>query len=222
MATYTIAIILVVAIGAGLYLSGTGSHAPSQKPIILYVNQGNGVVNDSNFANLTGYATSHGFNTIFFQVYRQGALLFSPTQLRAFTNESHAAGLKIYFALYFTDASQTLPPSIYDSGEDGINLDMSTLPLSAQQNLLGNLKSVYYGETAVTTTDMYSQLTPNLLILETYGSDFNQYIRHGIIASVGVFKTTSEQDYRSQFQYALQNSDGVMVFDYAGLLKRGY
>ena len=69
---------------------------------------------------------------------------------------------------------------------------------------------------------MYSHLTPNLLILETYGSEFNQYIRQGIIASVGVFKTTSEQDYRSQFQYALQNSDGVMVFDYAGLLKRGY
>lgn len=216
------AIILSLAVGAGLYLSETGSHSSSQKPIILYVNQGNGVVNGSNFANLASYATSRGFNTIFFQVYREGVLLFPPTQLKAFANESHAAGLKIYFALYFTNTSQTLPPSIYDSGEDGINLDMSTLPLQAQQSLLSSLKSVYYGETAVTTTDMYSQLTPNLLVLETYGSGMNQYIRHGIVASVGVFTTTSEQDYKSQFQYALQNSNGVMVFDYAGLLKRGY
>jgi hypothetical protein len=33
---------------------------------------------------------------------------------------------------------------------------------------------------------------------------------------------SSEQDYQSQFQYALQNSDGVMVFDYAALSRAGY
>jgi len=50
----------------------------------------------------------------------------------------------------------------------------------------------------------------------------DRYIHHGIIASVGVFTTSSRQDYDQQFQYALSNSDGVMVFDYAGLLKAGY
>jgi len=60
------------------------------------------------------------------------------------------------------------------------------------------------------------------LVLETYGQVFQQYIRHGIIASVGVFATSSMTDYQSQFQYALSNSDGVMVFDYAGLFKSGY
>ena len=69
---------------------------------------------------------------------------------------------------------------------------------------------------------MQSPLKPDLLVLETYYPATQQYIRHGIIASAGVFATSSEQDYKSQFQYALQNSDGVMVFDYAGLLKRGY
>ena len=46
--------------------------ATTSKPIILYVNQGNGVVNGSNFGELLSTATSHGFNTIFFQVYRSG------------------------------------------------------------------------------------------------------------------------------------------------------
>lgn len=215
------AIILLASLAAGLYFTTEPRISP-QKPIILYVNQGNGAVDSSNFANLTSFATSRGFNTIFFQIYREGVLLFSPAQLSAFVNTSHAAYLKIYFALYLTNSSQSLPSSIYGAGEDGINLDMSTLQVSNQKSLLSGLKAVYYGEIAVTTTDMYSQLTPNLLILETYGSGFNQYIRHGIIASVGVFTTTSEQDYRTQFQYALQNSDGVMVFDYTGLLKRGY
>ncbi len=223
MAYITAVVIVVLVAGAGYYvLSSGGQQTTGTTPIILYVNQGNGVVNGSNFGALTSFTTSHGFNTVFFQVYRQGVLLFSTAQLVTFVNESHSSGLKIFFALYFTNSSQALPESIYGVGEDGINLDMSTLPLSAQQGLLANLEAVYHGQIAVTTTDMSSPLRPNLLILETYGTGLQQYIRHGTIASVGVFTTSSEQDYKSQFQYALQNSDGVMVFDYAGLLKRGY
>jgi len=217
------AVVVLVVLGVGLYvLSGGGKQAAGGKSIILYVNQGNGVVNGSNFGAMTGYAASRGFNTVFFQVYREGVLLFSPPQLALFVNESHASGLKIFFALYITNSSQALPTSIYDIGEDGISLDMSTLPLSDQQVFLGDLEASYHAQVAVTTTDMSSPLKPNLLILETYGVNFQQYIRHGTIASVGVFTTANEQDYNSQFQYALQHSDGVMVFDYAGLLKRGY
>jgi hypothetical protein len=217
------AVILVLVAGVGYYVLSSGSQQTTgTKPIILYVNQGNGVVNGSNFGALTSFTTSHGFNTIFFQVYRQGVLLFSPAQLATLVNESHSSGLKIFFALYITNSSQALPASIYGVGEDGINLDMSTLPLTEQQSLLANLQSGYHGQVAVTTTDMSSPLRPNLLILETYGTGLQQYIRHGTVASVGVFTTSSEQDYKSQFQFALQNSDGVMVFDYAGLLKRGY
>jgi hypothetical protein len=39
---------------------------------------------------------------------------------------------------------------------------------------------------------------------------------------VGVFATTSQADYAQEYKYALANSDGVMVFDYAGLMKAGY
>jgi len=224
IAVYTAAaVVLVLAASAALYvLSGGSEQTAAPKPIILYVNQGNGIVNGSNFGSLVSFATSHGFNTLFFQVYRQGVLLFSTSQLTAFANESHSSGLKIFFALYITNSSQALPASIHASGEDGINLDMSMLPLSGQQNLLASLQAAYHGQIAVTTTDMTSPLRPNLLILETYGTGFNQYVKRGIIASVGVFTTTSEQDYNTQFQYVLQNSDGVMVFDYAGLMKRGY
>lgn len=194
----------------------------AQKPIILYVDQGNRVVNGSGFGTMLDFASSHGFNTIFFQVYREGRLLFSPVTLRSFVNQTHEAGMKIFFALYITNASQALPTSIFGLHEDGVSLDMSTLNFGAQQSFLAALVSGFKGETAVTTTDMYSPLKPNLLVLETYGPGYQQYIRTGIVASVGVFTTTSLADYQSQFQYALQNSDGVMVFDYYGLLKAGY
>lgn len=191
------------------------------KPIILYVNQGNGIVNESNFGTMLSFASSHDFNTVFFQVYRGGALLFNGNELSYFVNQSHAQGLKIFFALYFTNSSQPMPNTIFGLGEDGISLDVSTLTVSAQEGLLADLAPCHC-QTAVTTTDMNSPLKPDLLVLETYGPSFQQYIRRGIIASVAVFATSSLADYQSQYQYALSNSDGVMVFDYAGLLKSGY
>jgi hypothetical protein len=193
------------------------------KPVILYVNQGNGVVDESNFATMLSAARSHGFNTIFFQVYRAGNLLFNGSEMGGFVTDAHSQGMKIFFALYFTGASQTLPQSIYALGEDGISLDMSTLPPASQQSLFGNLQAGYHsGKTAITTTNASLALKPEILVLETYGVGSQGFIRHGIIASVGVFATTSKADYEQQFQYALNNSDGVMVFDYAGLVKSGY
>jgi hypothetical protein len=203
-------------------LQSTHAPATASKPVILYVNQGNGVVNESNFGKLLDTASSHGFNTIFFQVYRSGTLIFTDSSLSQFVAWAHEQGLKIFFALYFTDSTQKIPSSIYSDGEDGINLDMSTLSPSAQVGVLANLTSSYSGKTAVTSTDFTTTLKPDLLILETYGTGYDQYIRPGIISSVGVFTTSSEQQYKQEFQYALTNSDGVMVFDYAGLVKAGY
>jgi len=198
------------------------STAQTSKPEILYVNQGNGAVNSSNFQALLNTARSHGFNTIFFQAYRSGSLLLGDSSLASFGSAAHAAGLKFFLALYFTDPSQAIPTSIYGDGEDGINLDMSTLPSAAQASLLSALSTGYKGQTAITTTNPGLTLRPDLLIVETYGAGNQQYIHHGIIASVGVFATTDKQDYDQQFSYALNNSDGVMVFDYAGLVKSGY
>ena len=193
------------------------------KPIILYVNQGNGVVDESNFAAMLSTTKSHGFNAIFFQVYRAGNLLFNGSKLAGFVTGAHSQGLKIFFALYFTSASQMLPQSIYGYGEDGVSLDMSTLPFASQQSLFGNLQASYHsGETAITTTNASITLKPEVLVLETYGAGSQRFIHNGIVASVGVFATSSKADYEQQFQYALDNSDGVMVFDYAGLVKSGY
>jgi hypothetical protein len=213
---------MVVAIVVAVVVVFFAAQPHQAKPVILYVNQGNGVVNGSNFAPMLDFASSKGFNTVFFQTYRQGALLFTPGELGGFVNETHSHDLKIFFALYITNASQTLPTAVYGLGEDGISLDMSTLDAPAQESLLAGLRASYHGETAVTTTDLTSTLKPDLLILETYGPETQQYIRDGIVASVGVFATSSETDYHSQFAYALSNSSGVMVFDYAGLVKSGY
>jgi hypothetical protein len=210
---------LVVIVG---FLYATFSLAARTKPVILYVNQGNGAVNGSNFAGLLDTASTHGFNTIFFQVYRSGTLLFTDSSLNQLVASAHGKGLKIFFALYFTNSTQKIPASIYSDGEDGINLDMSTLSVDAQTSLFDSLSSSYAGQTAITTTNHSLPLHPSMLIVETYGAGTDQYIHRGIIASVGVFLTSSRQDYDQQFQYALDNSDGVMVFDYAGLLKAGY
>lgn len=197
--------------------SGSGT-----KPVILYVNQGNGVVDRTNFDTMAGYANSSGFNTVFFQIYRRGVLLFNQQDLQIFVIQAHLKDLRIFFSLLITNSSQQIPSSIYGLGEDGISLDMSTLSLSSQQSLLASLKADYSGKTAVTTSDMNSPLKPNLLVLETYSTGLKSSIEPGIIGSVEVVATSSQADYQSQFEYALQNSDGVMVFDYAGLLKSGY
>lgn len=220
-------LILVVGIVAlGIVLSEghveTTTTSSVAKPIILYVNQGNGVVDESNYNEMQAFATSQGFNTIFFQVYRGGDLLFNSSELSYFVTVTHSQGMKIFFALYFTNDAQSIPKTIYTLGEDGISLDMSTLSPATQSNLLSTMEANYHGISAVTTFDFGTSLKPQWLVLETYGSANVQYIHKGIIASVGVFDASSKQDYTQSFDYALANSDGVMVFDYATLKSTGY
>jgi len=171
---------------------------------------------------MADFALAHGFNTVFFQIYRQGTLLFNQQELQTFVADAHQKNLSIFFALYITNSSQQIPATIYGLGEDGINLDMSTLSVPSQESLLATLTANYGGKTSVTATNMSTTLKPDLLVLETYGVGLQSFIRPGIIGSVGVFTTSSQAQYQSEFQYALQKSDGVMVFDYAGLLKSGY
>ena len=224
-----IIITAIIVISAGIFLldqhttTTTTSKTVSNKPIILYVNQGNGLVDESNFSSLVSFAKTNGFNTIFFQVYRSGTLLFTQSELTYFVSDVHVQNLSIFFALYFTDSTQKIPTSIFGLGENGISLDMSTLPTSTQEGLLQTLKQNYLeGKTAMTTTNFTTTLNPDLLILETYQSSDQSYIHPGIIAGVEPLAIASKQDYEQQFEYALTHSDGVMVFDYYGLLKTGY
>jgi hypothetical protein len=217
------AVAILIAGALALHPGSTVTTGSSEKPIILYINQGNGAVNESNFGSMISFSEAHGFNTIFFQVYREGALLFQPAQLSTFVAQAHGLGLKIFFALYFTNSSQPVPSSIFPLGEVGVSLDMSSLSLSAQTSIFSAVGHGFQtGQVAITTTDFTLPLKPDLLVFETYGSQDRSFIGPGIIGSVGVFATTSRADYQQQYQYALQNSDGVMVFDYAGLMKSGY
>ena len=204
--------------------STTSFAIPSNKAVILYVNQGNALVDQGNFSNLLSFAKSHQFNTIFFQIYRGGQLLFNTANLTDFVGRAHIANLSIYFSLYFTAPGQLIPASIYGLGENGINLDMSTLPISTQNNILTTLSENYHGgKTAVTTTNFTTALKPDLLILETYDFQVDQqYVHSGTIAAIEPAAISSPQQYQQEFEYALNNSDGVMVFDYYGLLQSGY
>ncbi len=228
-------VVVIIVIAAAIYLHGGGSSTtttsgittftnPSNKPVILYVNQGNGVVNETNFPELLSFAKAQHFNTIFFQIYRSGQLLFSTSQLEYFVEAASLQNLKLFYSLYFTSSSQTIPSSLYNLGESGINLDMSTLPDSTQNTLLATLKlDLRNGTTAVTSTNLTTTLKPEWLILETYNFTGDQsYIHSGIIAAVEPLAISSGQQYEQDVQYALSNSAGVMVFDYYGLMKTKY
>jgi len=226
-------VLLILVISGGAFLltqksstSTVETTNQTSKPMILYVNQGNALVDVTNYTALLNFARASGFNTLFFQIYRSGNLFFSQSNLTYFVNAAHIEDLKIYFALYFTSSNQQIPTSIYNLGEDGISLDMSTLADPAQTNLLATLQQNYkQGKTAVTSTNFATHLKPDLLILETYqiqNSSKNSYIHPGVITSVEPLAMPNKQVYESQYQYDLSNSDGVMVFDYYGLLKTGY
>jgi hypothetical protein len=229
-----VVIVAIIAVSAVVFLhgnsttsatsSGTTFSNPSHKPVILYVNQGNGIVNRTNFPALVSFAKTHQFNAIFFQVYRSGQLLFSTSDLEYFVEASSLDNLSLFYSLYFTNSTQQIPDSIYNLGENGINLDMSTLSDSAQDNLLATLKlDLRNGTTAVTSTNLTTTLKPDLLILETYNfAADQQYIHSGIIAAVEPLALSSTQEYVRDVQYALSNGAGVMVFDYYGLTKTGY
>lgn len=197
---------------------------PSNKPSILYVDQGNAVVNRSNFPALLNFAKSQGFNTIFFQIYRSGQLLFDSSDLSYFVEAAHLDRISLFYALYFTSANQTIPTSIYNLGENGINLDMSTLPDSVQSSLLATLQlDIRNGTTAVTSTNLTTALKPDLLILETYNFQADeQYVHAGIIASVEPLSIPTAKEYAQEVNYALSNSSGVMVFDYYGMEQMHY
>jgi len=197
---------------------------PSNKPVILYVNQGNALVDRGNFSNLLYFAKTNHFNTIFFQVYRSGQLLFDTSDLQYFVEAAHLSNLSLFYSLYFTSPSELIPNSIYILGENGINLDMSTLPDSVQTSLLATLRTDFKnGTTAVTTTNLTTTLKPDLLVLETYAFQEDQsYIRAGVVGSIEALAVSSSQEYQQELQYALSNGAGVMVFDYYGLLKTGY
>lgn len=189
----------------------------------MYINQGNGIVNGSGYGAMLKFAACQGFNTIFFQVYYKGTLLFHPQLLRSFVSQAHNDSLQIFFALYFTSDNQSIPKSILNLDEDGISLDMSTLDPGVQQTLLTYLQNNFDGTTAVTTYNFNTALKPDLLIFETYQWPQDQgVIKPGIIASVEAVAATSYSQYESELQYALQHSDGVMVFDYHGLVAEGY
>lgn len=70
-------------------------------------------------------------------------LLFNSRQLDYFVNVTHAEEMKIFFALSFTNDSQRIPDTIYVLGENGISLDMSTLDIQDQADLLSTLQSNY-------------------------------------------------------------------------------
>ncbi len=123
-----VVVVAIIAVSAVVFLHGSGTTSttssgttfsnPSHKPVILYVNQGNGVVNRTNFPALVSFAKTHQFNTIFFQVYRSGQLLFSTSDLEYFVEAASLDNLSLFYSLYFTNSTRTDPQLHLQSGRE--------------------------------------------------------------------------------------------------------
>ncbi len=191
------------------------------KPIILYINQGNGFVEPDKFADLLAFAKRFGFNAVMFQVYRSGSFLYSLDDMNKFHDESARAGVRFYPSLFISKDGEKID-LISQLRAEGMNLDMPSLSLDWQSRYIAALRQLFKGPVSVTTPNLQYPLTPDLLILETYGRENLRYVRPGAMGSVGVWLTTDKGDYLDQVNYVLAHSDGVMVFDYAGLLRKGW
>jgi hypothetical protein len=195
-----------------------------KKPIILYYNgDGHPPLQVSQFPGVVNFTLRHGFNVLMLLVFN-----YQPVFNRTTVN---------YFALYAKSRGLTFVPSYYVrsvgdeinvSGLAWINLDMERLNPSEQV--------VFYDQVAgvvplVSVTTVYGQLvqfhTP-MNIIETYAGTplfwLAQlgYYHPGKLCSVGVWLLHNQQDYDDEKNYCLKYSDGVMVFDYYGLLRSGF
>jgi hypothetical protein len=85
--------LFVLAVGAVACYAYVLPHtSPGTKPIILYVNQGNGAVNKTNFGAMASYANSSGFNTVFLQS-TGGGFSYSITYSISRTSRPSSLGL---------------------------------------------------------------------------------------------------------------------------------
>lgn len=199
----------------------TTTTATVVKPIILYVNQGNGFVEPDRFGDLLAFAKRFGFNSVMFQVYREGSFLYSLDDMNKFHDKSTRAGMRFYPSLFISKDGEKID-LISQLSAEGMNLDMPSLSLDWQSRYIAAVRQLFKGPVSVTTSNAQYPLRPDLLILETYGRENLRYVRPGVVGSVGVWLTTDKGDYLDQVSYVLAHSDGVMVFDYAGLLRKGW
>jgi len=199
----------------------TKTISPMVKPIILYVNQGNGFVEPQKFGDLLTFAKRFGFNTIMFQVYRSGSFLYSLEDMNKFARDAEKAGFRFHASLYISKEGEKMD-LVAQLRADGINLDMPTISLDWQSRYISWVRQLFKGPVSVTTANAQYPLKPDLVILETYGRENLRYVRPGMVGSVGVWLTKDKDDYLDQVNLVLTKSDGVMVFDYAGLLRKGW
>jgi hypothetical protein len=196
----------------------------TNKPVILYYNYGEQPFAISAFPNVVAFASSHGFNTLMLVVYIDHDPIFNNSILRSFYEYAQTKNVTFVPSYYI----ESLNDTINVSGFSWINLDMERLSQSDQAIYYGNMSKIVplasvtmpYGENPLFYTKM--------LIVETYASppifwlEQITYSHGGTICSVHINYVHSEQEYRSEFDYCLKYSDGVMVFDYPILVRSGY
>jgi hypothetical protein len=195
--------------------------ASTNKPVILYYNPFNLQVNESQFPAIISYATRNHFNTLMLIVYAYNRPLFKSSEISYFENYSARNGVTFVPSYYIV----SLTDKINTTGFRWINLDLESLT---------TLKQYFFYEKMsrnipiVSVTSIYGQqlrFQPSMNIVETYFNApvfwfYQLWFPHsGVVCSVSAARATSQSVFDSEFNYCLDHSRGVMVFDYWNMLR---
>jgi len=191
------------------------------KPVILYYNTFNLPINASSFKTVIDFARSNHFNALMLLVYAYGQALFNQSEIS-------------YFSSFAAKNNITFVPSYYIvSGDDRINTTGYSWVNLDMEKLSPKLQSSFYAGIAsqvklVSVTSPYGQRLPyhpEMNIVETYYATpvfwyYQLWFDHSaVVCSVSAHSAESQTAFNAEFNYCLERSRGVMVFDYWNMIE---
>ncbi len=191
------------------------------KPVILYYDPFNLPINASSFKTVIDFAISNHFNTLMLIVYAYGQALFNQSEISYFSTFAAKDNITFVPSYYIVSSENR----INTTGYSWVNLDMEKLSPKLQRS--------FYAEVAsevelVSVTSPYAQKLPyhpEMKIVETYYYKpafwfYDLWFDHSsVICSVSAHSAPTQTAFNSEFNYCLEHSRGVMVFDYSNMIR---
>jgi hypothetical protein len=193
----------------------------SDKSIILYYDTLNLPFNATTFPHIISFVISNHFNTLMVVVYAYGHPLFNYSEMTFFSTYSRSHNVTFVPSYYIV----SLDNKINTTGFEWVNLDMESLKTPAQSQYFSRITSAV---PHVSVTSPYGQnlpYEPYLEIVETYYNVpefwfYQLWFSHSsIMCSVSAHSASRQTVFDQEYQYCLDHSKGVMVFDYYNMLK---
>ena len=216
-----IALVLYTALEAELILPVVGG---KDKVVILYYDPFNLPLNTSGYRTVINFAKSNHFNTLMLVVYAYGHTLFNESEIAFFSSFAESNDITFVPSYYIVSLQDT----INATGFSWVNLDMESINVRFQSYFYDKIASEVK---LVSVTSPYGQnlpYQPGMNIVETYYDSpafwyYQLWFYHSsIVCSVNAHSATSQATFSDEFNYCLDHSRGVMVFDYWNLTKANF